>query len=110
MLVTVTEPTLEEQAVRSRHRVKTYGEVFTPQPAQAAETALDALKLLVDYTTNNPDDKMVDLMIDKAFLSLLQAAATLGIRRQVFEIVQPLVASLESRRADRDDEEDGAAS
>jgi len=55
--VTVTEPTLEEQAVRSRHRVKTYGEVFTPR--HMVDQMLD---LVGDDLETSPD------FVDRTFL------------------------------------------
>jgi hypothetical protein len=55
--VTVTQPTLEEQAVRSRYRVKTYGEVFTP--LHMVDQMLD---LVPDELETRPD------FVDKTFL------------------------------------------
>ncbi|MBS42590.1 MAG: methylase [Nocardioides sp.] len=55
--MTVTEPTLEEQAVRSRHRVKTYGEVFTPR--HMVDQMLD---LVGDDLETSPD------FVDRTFL------------------------------------------
>lgn len=55
--MTVTQPTLEEQAVRSRHRVKTYGEVFTPR--HMVDQMLD---LVADDLETGPD------FVDKTFL------------------------------------------
>lgn len=56
-LVTVTQPTREAQAVRSRHRVKTYGEVFTPR--HMVDQMLD---LVPDEVEAGPD------FVDKTFL------------------------------------------
>ena len=55
--MTVTEPTLEEQAVRSRHRVKTYGEVLTPR--HMVDQMLD---LVGDDLETSPD------FVDRTFL------------------------------------------
>lgn len=55
--MTVTQPDLPEQAVRSRHRVKTYGEVFTPR--HMVDQMLD---LVSDDLETGPD------FVDKTFL------------------------------------------
>jgi len=55
--MTVTQPTLEEQAVRSRDRVKTYGEVFTPRHM------VDQMLDLVGYDLETSPD-----FVDKTFL------------------------------------------
>lgn len=55
--MTVTQPTHEERAVTSRHRVKTYGEVFTPR--HMVDQMLD---LVPDELEAGPD------FVDKTFL------------------------------------------
>jgi hypothetical protein len=55
--VTVTETIVEEQVVKSRHRVKTYGEVFTPR--RMVDRMLD---LVHEELETGPD------FVDKTFL------------------------------------------
>jgi hypothetical protein len=55
--VTVTETIVEEQLVRSRHRVKTYGEVFTPR--HMVDQMLDLVR---EELETGPD------FVDKTFL------------------------------------------
>lgn len=55
--MTMTEMIVEEQLVRSRHRVKTYGEVFTPR--HMVDRMLDLVR---DDLENGPD------FVDKTFL------------------------------------------
>ena len=55
--MTVTETIVEEQLVRSRHRVKTYGEVFTPR--HMVDRMLDLVR---EELETGPD------FVDKTFL------------------------------------------
>jgi len=55
--VTVTETIVEEQVVKSRHRVKTYGEVFTPR--HMVDRMLDLVR---EELETGPD------FVDKTFL------------------------------------------